>query len=447
LVCGNCDVTIDLACQVNTDCPTGETCVNLTSKTEVVWWDDRTDGAVNDLGTVVTTFDNNNLYFAAELWVDPDPVSLPFGEIAIDFTQGGIAAWHDPGGAANGFTPQLTNSGHCSVSTDRGCTSDQDCHFCAISTEPFPSTRVRACGSSDVICSDVPGDDCLAVETCVDVGTLGVLNDVGLFSSPVILPDYMVVFDFSRWLAGSDATALYKNIGGAWVNQGLVAPAVNPGASGGSGGPPGSVEVALPWSMFGCTGCPDACVCPDFGPGQDYRFTMIIARGAADLDFAPDGAIEDTISESVAGTTTTTTNSCPGFGTGNTTCEIADGSVDSFVPPPPGVPGGRVEGLRVSKNAEPSITLSWNRSCSTADTDYEVYEGGIGVWYSHLQLIGMCTTGGATSATFDASPGDRYYIVVPSDGSIEGSYGVDSTASERPASTTPCRAQALGTCP
>ena len=106
------------------------------------------------------------------------------------------------------------------------------------------------------------------------------------------------------WLVGAgDAVLLKGDVGGVWTNLATAAPAVNPGASGGSGGPPGSVEVAIPWTAF---------VVAPFGPGDDFRFTMLINRGNLSLDFVPDGAIEDLMSEPVAGTTTTTTNSCPG---------------------------------------------------------------------------------------------------------------------------------------
>jgi len=439
LVCGNCSSTTTQACSVNSDCPSGQSCVNMGSKSELVWWDDRTDGAVNDLGTIALTQDNTNLYIAAELWVDPDPVSLPFGEIALNTRAGGKTTWHDP-------AAQLVAPGHCSTSTDRGCTSDDDCHFCAISTEPFPSTRLRACGSG---CDpDLPGDDCITTQTCVDLGAAGAADGVGVFSDPTIQPDYLVVFDFSRWLIGAGgATLLMEDVGGAWTQVAAFDPAVNPGASGGSGGPPGSVEVAIPWSAFGCTGCPAACSCPGFGPGQDFTFTMIVARGNLTLDYTPDGAIEDVMSEDVAGTTTTTTNDCFGFGLGNTLCEIADGSTDAFVPPVPSIPGGRAGTLLMSLNADPSVTLTWGASCSSADTDYEVYEGVLGNWYSHVPVTWLCSTAGALSATFDASAGDRYYIVVPTDGATEGSYGVDGTSAERPVSGSSCAPQSLGTCP
>jgi len=101
LSCGNCSVATDVSCLVNADCAvprgSGGTCVNPGSKTELAWWDDRTDGAVNDLASFVITQDNEFLYLAAELWIDPDPASFPFAEVAIDFQQGGLGTWHDPG--------------------------------------------------------------------------------------------------------------------------------------------------------------------------------------------------------------------------------------------------------------------------------------------------------------------------------------------------------------
>ena len=439
LICGACSgLPANQACAMNSDCAAGQTCLNLTSKEELVWWDNRTDGAVNDLGTVAITFDNTFMYIAAELWVDPDPVSLPFGQLAIDVVPGGITHWHDP-------TGMLVEPGNCSVDTDRACTENADCHFCAISFEPFPSTRFRTCGSDgpapvgDGICSLIPGDTCVATQTCQNMGVV-LKQGVGLASDPPLAPDYLLVFDFSLWLVGAgDAVLLKGDVGGVWTNLATAAPAVNPGASGGSGGPPGSIEVAIPWTAFA--------VAP-FGPGDDFRFTMLINRGNLSLDFVPDGAIEDLMSEPVAGATTTSTASCPGFGTGNTACEIADGSSDAFIPSAPATAGGRISGLVADKGAGGAVVLSWNTSCSLADIDYEVYEGTIGTWYSHLQIPGLCTTGGATAATVAApGAGGRYYLVVPSDSVTEGSYGEASGNLERPASAAACLGQVLGNCP
>lgn len=438
LVCGNCTVTTGQACTVNADCPGAETCVNLTSKTELIWWDNRTDGAVNDLATIATTQDNSFIYFAAELWVDPDPESLPFAEIALDTQPGGKSTWHDPASA-------VVTAGTCSQFTDRACTSDRDCHFCQISTEPFPSTRVRACGSA---CDADIGDVCDTTQTCQGLGAGGVLRNVGTGSTPASLPDYLVVFDFSRWLiSAGGATMVMENVNDTWVPGNEYFPAVNPGASGGSGGPPGSVEVAIPWSEFGCTGCPAACSCPAFGPGQPFSYTMMIARGTLTLDFTPDGAVEDVMSESVAGTTSRTGDSCPGFGIGTTNCEIADGSMDAFIPAAPaGAGAGESDSLLLNKNGS-DVDMSWSASCLAGDSDYEIYEGVLGNWYAHTPLPGFCSTGGATTATVTPSAGSHYYLIVPSDGTIEGSYGRDSDSTNRPALAGACKSQTVGTCP
>ena len=489
LTCGTCTGGGNFACVVTADCPSGQTCGSPGSKTETVWWDNRTDGAVNDLGTVVMTQNTTNLYIGAELWVDPDPASLPFGEIAIDFAAGGVSEWHDP-------RRLMKDPGRCSGFTDRGCATDADCHFCQISDEPTggcstttskacftsvqcPPTenclhRLRPCGSA---CDPNIGDVCNLTQTCVGLGVGGRKVGIGRNASPEGKADFLLLFDFSFWLAGTgEAVQLMRPRTGSdpadpanpWVpvtgcppdfaGDNTICdfpPAVNPGASGGSGGPPGSIEVAIPWSAFGCTGCPGACVCPGFGPGVPFRFNMTIARGnlafpLGGQDFTPDGSQEDLMSESVAMTTTTSTNSCSGMGIGTTFCELADGSSDAFVPRATilgseTAPGGRIVGLTATKGVGTSVTLNWLPSCSSADTNYEVYEGSIGSWYSHVPVA--CTTSGAKTLTFGAASGDRYYLVVPTSGTTEGSYGKNGASVERPVSASACVPQAVGTCP
>jgi hypothetical protein len=201
----------------------------------------------------------------------------------------------------------------------------------------------------------------------------------------------------------------------------------------------------LPWEAFDCPGC------APFEHGDDFRWTFLVSRGSFTLDYSPSGAIEDVASEAVAGTSTTTTNHCAGPGTATTLCELADGSTDAFLPLISAAPGGSVDGLTLRRGdgtPTPSITLTWNPSCSEADTDYEVYEGQIGSWYSHAGPASeaICSTGGATSATFDSGAGDHYYLVVPRNESDEGSYGRAGDGQERPVALPPCTGQSLGGC-
>ena len=105
------------------------------------------------------------------------------------------------------------------------------------------------------------------------------------------------------------------------------------------------------------------------------------------------------------------------------------------------VPGTPLHAIKSGTN----ITLTWSASCLSADTDYEVYEGSIGNYTSHVQKL--CSTSGATTATFSPSSSSSYYLVVPSNASAEGSYGYNSTGAQRPASVSPCKPQLITNCP
>ncbi len=113
-----------------------------------------------------------------------------------------------------------------------------------------------------------------------------------------------------------------------------------------------------------------------------------------------------------------------------------------------GGPGTVPATLLVAKVAPGVINLSWQVSCAPGATDYGIYEGQIGNWYSHAQID--CTDDGADlSEDVTTAAGDRYYLVVPHDGAgNEGSYGTDSAAAERPAGAAVCQAvQLTGACP
>lgn len=92
--------------------------------------------------------------------------------------------------------------------------------------------------------------------------------------------------------------------------------------------------------------------------------------------------------------------------------------------------------LTAIKLANGDVRLDWRGSCLGTDTDYEVYEGTIGSWYSHASRL--CTTGGAVTATLTPVPGLTYYLVVPRNGAAEGSYGTSSSGVERPAGSGAC---------
>jgi len=91
------------------------------------------------------------------------------------------------------------------------------------------------------------------------------------------------------------------------------------------------------------------------------------------------------------------------------------------------------------------LTLSWGDSCLPADIDYEIYEGSLGDFTTHASIF--CSTGGATMMSFVPAAGNAYYLVLPSNGLIEGSYGRSGDGFERPAGVFPCRPQRPAACP
>lgn len=107
---------------------------------------------------------------------------------------------------------------------------------------------------------------------------------------------------------------------------------------------------------------------------------------------------------------------------------------------------GRIGGLSVHLNPDRvNLDLSWGPACADA-TDYGVYAGMIGAWYSHHSV--QCSTAGSTSATIAPGAGNRYLLIVPNNSNYEGSNGLDSSGLERPAVANGCRAvQSTQPCP
>lgn len=114
------------------------------------------------------------------------------------------------------------------------------------------------------------------------------------------------------------------------------------------------------------------------------------------------------------------------------------------------VPEQEAEGepLRIGKDGG-VLSLTWGVSCRPFDTNYEVYEGTIdGLFENHTAI--MCDIAGKTSAMVAIPEASSYYLVVPNNGSVEGSYGtrnLGAGAAERPAGGLACFPQAVAPCP
>ena len=109
-----------------------------------------------------------------------------------------------------------------------------------------------------------------------------------------------------------------------------------------------------------------------------------------------------------------------------------------------GMPAGRIPDggdlpgtpLTVGKGSGADLILAWGASCSSQDTDYEIYEGTIGNFNVHTPIT--CSTGGQTQATVTPDLDSHYYLVVPHNSTVEGSYGTDDSGQERQQGTAAC---------
>ena len=124
--------------------------------------------------------------------------------------------------------------------------------------------------------------------------------------------------------------------------------------------------------------------------------------------------------------------------------------INQGYPPAGRVPdGGEEPGqpLLIAKVPDilPRISLSWGDSCHIDDTDYEIYEGTIGEYGSHVWKY--CSTAGALSQEFIIDPNtSKYYLVVPTNGEAEGSYGTDSQGIPRQRGPSACRPHSVAVC-
>jgi hypothetical protein len=123
------------------------------------------------------------------------------------------------------------------------------------------------------------------------------------------------------------------------------------------------------------------------------------------------------------------------------------GSWESETPPSGRVPDGLTlpfASLQVEWDGQ-DVILSWGFSCLPLDSDYEIYEGRLGAFYSHAPIA--CTTHGVPSHIHTPPPADTYYLVVPTNKVYEGSYGLRGHGTERPPGAQACLPQRVGACP
>lgn len=101
--------------------------------------------------------------------------------------------------------------------------------------------------------------------------------------------------------------------------------------------------------------------------------------------------------------------------------------------------------LTISKSGN-DLQLSWSAPGGTCVTsNYGIYRGNL-LWSAYNHSPVLCNTGGTTSATVPMDSGSYYYLVAAQNEGKEGSYGMDSSGTERPASSSPCLPQQIGTC-
>ncbi len=225
---------------------------------------------------------------------------------------------------------------------------------------------------------------------------------------------------------------------------------------GGWGTPPAGIDLIEPGSEVPPIGPP-----VDGTGGVNFSVTLLQPLGAppVDVQWYVDGLIQP-----AAAGSTSFAYAPPGPGTYQVEVRAID--VTPFVHPnlegstltktrtwtvqlASGPPGRTGDDMVMSKSTVTSgnIVLSWSPSCLPGAVDYGIFEGILGIYYSHKVLD--CDDDG-TPLIEDVSPAgfDAYYVVVPFNGVDEGSYGLDSFGAERPRVGTVClTGQVITPCP
>jgi len=107
-------------------------------------------------------------------------------------------------------------------------------------------------------------------------------------------------------------------------------------------------------------------------------------------------------------------------------------------------PGRVLNNLLISKSGA-NLVMNWSAPSNPCITsNYGVYRGSL-PWTSYNHASLTCTTGGTTYSA-SAGTGSYYYLVVAQNTGNEGSYGTDSSGTQRPNAAVPCLPQQVGSC-
>jgi len=117
--------------------------------------------------------------------------------------------------------------------------------------------------------------------------------------------------------------------------------------------------------------------------------------------------------------------------------------------PPGEVPmkNGSGNPLLITKSGN-NLILSWSAPGGNCiPTDYGIYRGNIGEYYSHTQIDCYDDGPDYLQETIPSDVGSYYFIIVARTDTVEGSYGKNSNGTERPVGITKCVAnQNLNPC-
>jgi hypothetical protein len=177
---------------------------------------------------------------------------------------------------------------------------------------------------------------------------------------------------------------------------------------------------------------------------QWLKFGVAVA-GAGDVN-------HDTFDDVIVGTDPSTTG---GFSTqerANLYYGSADGPSTEAdwtkygIPPQP---AGSVENtLSIRRHGSgTNIILTWGNIQCGSGLEFEVYEGHLGDFSSHVPKTCNSFSFAGDDYVLSPNPESSYYLVVVHDGPREGSYGTDGGGNERPPSQTACRPPEIADCP